>query len=458
MNATIRTASSAPKRVRALAAMAALLVAGTTGISAASAETTAPLAEQASSESTAPLEAQAVVTSAPVEPEPEAEAEVEVEAVQPDVEDAEPDVSEPANEPADAPADAPSALEVSRILSGFPTDVTSTTVTATADTVAPSTPQDVTAAPAVPPSAPLDVTATQTGPASFSVTWNAPSDLGTSSVTGYRITARPMSLAAVYDISEAVAAASEEAVVHVGPSERSTVMNDLQPDARYLFTVTALSGAGDSPVDWVDATADEWVAPSAVQDVTLAQTGPGQVTLRFAAPADQGSSPVSGYVVGISGPDAAGYTEHDADTREVVVDDLAAGAYDVRVLAVNEQGLGRAADLRVVVEAGFGVPVDGPSDQPVDAPDVAPVVPVVAAAPVRPEAGTTTTAVATTAVATAVATTDNTTTDMALRSPSATALARTGQDAGTVALGGLLLVGLGGGLLVATRRRTGPVG
>lgn len=249
------------------------------------------------------------------------------------------------------------------------------------------------------PSAPLKVTAKQTGPTRVMVSWEDPADASTSGVTGYRVFATP----------NGSPSGAFVGVLAAGVLAADTVK-----------TVDVPVGTSSA-----DEQTDPWELPSAPRGATATQSGPRQVTVRFDAPADEGSSSVVGYVVGLSGPDSDGHEEFPAETREVVIDDLDPATYDLRVLAVNEEGAGEPVDLQVTVRATAAPPV-------ADAPVVAnPVV----AAPVRTTHTASTTG---TTVSTRVST--NT-------------LARTGSDAGVVAAGGLLLIGLGAGAIAATRRR-----
>lgn len=275
------------------------------------------------------------------------------------------------------------------------------------------------------PSAPLQVAAQQTGPTSVLVTWLDPEDPGTSGVTGYRVTAEPQLplLSLVDGLGAALPPTLEQ---EVGSDTREWEFTGLQAGTAYDFSVTALTaeGAGDTAGDQEQT--DPWAVPSAPTAVSATQTGPAQVTVTFGAPAEEGTSPVTGYVLGLSSEESDGYQEFGADVREIQVDDLAPGRYLLQLVAVNEEGVGEPVRLEVVVEA---------TEEPDGTPD-APVAPVVANAPVR----------SVDAVPAPVTATGS----------EPTSLARTGTEAGTVALGGVLMLLLGAGGILLGRRWPAP--
>lgn len=289
--------------------------------------------------------------------------------------------------------------------------------------------------------APTDVSVVQVGPHRMRVTWV--DDSGDERITGYEVVASPSTLGGrqVLGGVTAMAPAPGTVRVEVGADDRSAELDGLLDGTLYRFSVTALTadGAGESG-DTVAPTADEWRAPSAVRDATVAQTGPRQITVRFAAPADEGTSAVLRYVVGLSSSESGGYEFFDPDTREVVIDDLDPLRYDLGVLAENSEGSGPRTDLAITVRADWAPPVtDGPTvvDPVTGGPSVGgPALPVVQPVAAPAVQGRPAPSVA---------------------SPAAGALARTGSEAGTIAAAGMLLVGLGG-VLVATTRRKRRVG
>ncbi len=265
--------------------------------------------------------------------------------------------------------------------------------------------------------APTGVTAQQDGPGAVTVTWTDTS--GDTRITGYRVTGT-VAVPGVLGAGWQETAGAGQVTVDVAAGARQTRLTGLSSGVAYTFTVQPLTGNGVGSVGTTTSTTRDWRTPSVSQGVSVEQTGPGQITVRWSAPADEGTSVISRYVVGLSSDQAGGYEEFDPDTREVVVDDVDPGTYDVRLTAVNAEGAGTPVDLQVVVRAGSTVGVGGPAT----------ATPVVQGRPLA--------------------------TDLAQAGAGAAqagALARTGSESGTVALGGSLLLALGGVLMTAGRRR-----
>lgn len=225
----------------------------------------------------------------------------------------------------------------------------------------------------VAPSAPTSVTATQTIDGQLTLTWDEPADPGSAAVEAYEV--------AVRDVGAVAAGASGRGLrdgsdTRTYPADaRSAVLVGLLPERTYTLTVAARSDAGVGAAVGLRRVVERLEVPSAPRDLALAQSAPGQLTLTFEAPLDTGSSEVSEYVVSVAGPDGPSITWHGADTRLVVVDDLGAGAYDVRVRAINDSGPGTPVQSRGTVLADWTLPdlATGPAD--------------VAADPVEPELG-----------------------------------------------------------------------
>ncbi|WP_380166457.1 fibronectin type III domain-containing protein [Jannaschia sp. R86511] len=288
------------------------------------------------------------------------------------------------------------------------------------------------------PAAPQAVTLVQTGPGQVTLTWAAPDRSGTSEVTGYDVGVGQRGWGNGFTYS---------------PSTFSAVHGDLLVGHEYLLSVAATNDAGTGPrvVLTVEVTSGQH--PSVPRQVAVAQRGPGTVEVVWDEPADAGSHPVLGYRVEV-GPAGGGPTttssrgagrtqaaagtgvsvvERPADARRATMSGLAPGVHDVRVSARNAAGSSVVATTRVTVLDQVVVP-DEPTGTPVaDNPvaDPAAVGPVTA----RP-----------------VGRTDATERAGTPRPPAT--LARTGADGGVLALGALVLVGLGAGLLAGSRRRS----
>ena len=275
-----------------------------------------------------------------------------------------------------------------------------------------------------PVQAPTDVVGVQVGPQSVRVTWVDDSD--DDRITGYEVVGVPTTVVSGLSTrSGALAGGSVPGTVsaEVGAEDRAVTLGGLQEGTSYVFTVTPLTADGTGPSGTGSApTVEEWRVPSGVRDATVVQTGPRQITIRFSAPADQGTSAILRYVVGLSSPQSAGYQPFSADTREVVIDDLDPLTYALGITPENSQGSGPRVDLGITVDADWSAPVPDPDL------DVAP--------DADADAGPVVLARVTSAA------------------PGQAALATTGAEAGTLAALGLLLVGAGAAVVTATRRRT----
>ena len=186
------------------------------------------------------------------------------------------------------------------------------------------------------PSAPSNAAATQTGPDSVTVTWDAPSDDGGDPVTGYSV-----------DTDGATNGT-------VAGSIRSFVVSDLAPGT-YEFGIVADNSAGPSERATVNATVTVTVTgtePATPRNVTAVQTGPGQVTISWVVPVDEGSSPITSYDVGLATCCYGDGYAHPATARSVVFNDLVLGTeYTLSVAAVNDAGTGARVMRQVTIGA-----------------------------------------------------------------------------------------------------------
>jgi hypothetical protein len=108
------------------------------------------------------------------------------------------------------------------------------------------------------------------------------------------------------------------------------------------------------------------VTPSAPMNVTATQTGPGQITVTWDAPADAGSSPVTSYNVGWgTGEMGDGVTVGPLE-RSAVFNTMSDGAYTTSVAATSDAGTGddSTAPVLVTTAAAPAAPASSPTASP----------------------------------------------------------------------------------------------
>ena len=190
------------------------------------------------------------------------------------------------------------------------------------------------------PSAPSAVTATAADRA-LTVRWTAPSLDGGLAVTGYTVSATPVGT-------------STTRPTRVLVTGTEATVTGLTNGTDYALTVFATNAAGNSPI----AAATAPGRPRTVADAPAALTaarGDRAVTLTWEAPASDGGSPVTGYVVTGSALAADGTPTGPVLTATVVgtgakVTDLVNGTpYTFTVSAVNAAGSGATAVLEAPV-------------------------------------------------------------------------------------------------------------
>ncbi|MCW2837500.1 MAG: fibronectin type protein, partial [Marmoricola sp.] len=201
----------------------------------------------------------------------------------------------------------------------------------------PSTPTHVT--PAGPPSAPRDVTATVRG-TKADVHWSASTSDGGAPVTGYTVTSSPATAACT-------------------TTRTTCALTGLETGTTYTFTVTATNardgwagtGAGPGATSSPTTVTER---PANPRDVKVAATDRA-LGIRWTAPDNEGTTPISGWLVSVDGgrhwgrtvarPIArSGASGPIARTWTAVQEPVRNGAsYSVMVRGVNASGRGAAS-------------------------------------------------------------------------------------------------------------------
>jgi len=211
------------------------------------------------------------------------------------------------------------------------------------------------AIPAGAPGRPTGVSA-EPGNASARVSWVAPTNEGTSAITGYTVTSNP----------EAKTCTS---------STTSCRVNGLSNGTAYTFTVVATNGSGSGepsdPSPAVIPSASAVTVPDAPRN-PIAIAGDGNVTVEWSAPADNGGRPILGYTVtSLPGNKECSTT----GSLTCVVEGLSNGTtYTFTVVARNDVGQSLPSEpsnpATPTATPGPGpAPTPGPTVVPVPVPD-----------------------------------------------------------------------------------------
>ncbi len=142
-----------------------------------------------------------------------------------------------------------------------------------------------TTAAATGPDAPTGLTATATGRTAIEVSWTLPVETGGSPIRSGQI---GVSSNGTTDVG----------FIGVFPSAPRATHKELQPNSTYYYRIRFQNSEGVSPwSDYVSATTDAVSAPDAPTGLTAAASGPRSHVLSWTAPADDGGSPITSYVV-----------------------------------------------------------------------------------------------------------------------------------------------------------------
>ena len=193
-------------------------------------------------------------------------------------------------------------------------------------------PKRTSATPVGVPTAPSSVTVIA-GNGQVILSWEAPSDDGGESITGYE-----------YRYAEGSAIPDDTPWISVSTS-RSITITDLTNGQLYTFEVRALNGAGPGNRESVSTT------PATVPDAPISLTADaenGQVDLAWSEPLDDGGSSIDRYqyrfAEGDVVPSDNQWFDTGADTRSVTIEGLTNGQiYAFEVRAHNDVGGGEVA-------------------------------------------------------------------------------------------------------------------
>ena len=193
-----------------------------------------------------------------------------------------------------------------------------------------------------PPSAPRSLSLRMSD-GNLQVSWSAPAQAGTSTVSGYLLKWK-------YD--------STTDSARLGASVRSHTISSPVAGKEYTVSVTATNSAGDGPAATATFTVPS--VPGAPRNLAARMSGRNLV-LSWSAPSYGGTSAVTGYGIKwkYGMPQQSGSATVGADATSYTIASVIAGAtYDVAVTATNGIGTGPAATLSYTVPSPPGAPRD----------------------------------------------------------------------------------------------------
>jgi uncharacterized repeat protein (TIGR02543 family) len=187
------------------------------------------------------------------------------------------------------------------------------------------------------PTAPT-ISGVTSGSEQVTVTWTAPSHLGSGTITGDQYVVK------AYD-----AAGNEAGSCKPTSGQTTCVVRDLDNGSAYTFKVAVVTTVGTSAQSVASATAIPSGVPSAPANVTAVTSG-NSMTVTFSAPADNGGSAITSYIV-TSSPVGATCTV-GANATTYTCTGLTPGTnYTYTVKAVNLKGQSNASLASTAVTA-----------------------------------------------------------------------------------------------------------
>ena len=198
-----------------------------------------------------------------------------------------------------------------------------------------------TATAATVPGAPTGLTATASGTSTINLTWNAPSNDGGASISGYRI-----------EVSPNGTSSWTNRVADTGNATTTYAHTGLSAGATRHYRVSAINSVGTGAVSNVDdaTTATANTVPGAPTGLTATASGSSRIDLSWTAPTNNGGASISGYRIEVSSNGGSTWNDRDADTGSTNTTyahtGLSPGATrHYRVSAINSAGAGAVSNV-----------------------------------------------------------------------------------------------------------------
>jgi len=202
------------------------------------------------------------------------------------------------------------------------------------------------------PQAPTSLTASASGRTTINLSWQAPTDNGGSSITGYRVQWSADGNDPWTDVSPA----------HTGTGRTYSDTN-LAPSIARHYRVYAINSVGESTSasNTDDATTDAVSAPSAPTALTATAQGSTIINLQWVAPLDDGGATITGYAIEVSLDGISSWATLVDNTNAATVSyshtGLAAGVTrHYRVRAINAVDAGSASNIATATTTSATAP------------------------------------------------------------------------------------------------------
>ena len=155
------------------------------------------------------------------------------------------------------------------------------------------------------PGAPTELTAEADGNTAIDLDWEAPSNTGTSAISGYKI-----------EVSTDRGSTWNDLVTNTGNTNTAYKHTGLQPNSTRHYRVRAINDTGESaPSNVASATTTTVTsAPGAPTGLTATAQGTDRINLSWTAPSSDGNSAITGYKIEVSDDAGATWTNLVANT------------------------------------------------------------------------------------------------------------------------------------------------